>query len=350
MRRPRLTLALATLALTAPAAHAADVTVARPAAPTTIDAGQGVALYSALDPATKQYRLMQLAAGGTTATVVPVPPSPEPFDADVGSTASGHAFYVYERCAKGDEASCDVYAFNPATGSEQRSKASDPAHGEHHATYWKGRLAFVREYGTSTKPKQVVYQRPDASSRRSTRLPGLPARRCDRSGCSAVTGSIDALELFGSRLAQTAFSTRQVSLGRGESYASDTAELRLVDVGSGRSQQLSARGSGESGQTWSAPSFDGGRLYASFSCFGDPSGCKVRNAGAYRYDYGAGSWALAGATTPLAGFAVGDGQTYELATNEAGGCGPVDGGAGADTSCALVRRDPGPSYAPVAAP
>lgn len=347
----RLLLAAAALALLAPSAQAADTTLARLAASTTISAGSGIVLHSAYDKATKRYSLMQISnyGDGTTSTRVPIASSPTPFDADVGPTSSGHPFYVYERCEKSNEASCDIYAFNPKTGREQRSKASDPKHAEHHATYWKGRLAFVRDYGTANDPRQIVYQRPDPSSRHSTRLPGLPARRCSRAGCSKVTGTIDALELQGSHLAQTAFSTREIPLGGGDSYESSTAELRLVDADTGRSKQLSGRGSGEAGQNWSAVSFDRGRLYAYFACFGDSSGCSTKNAGAYRYDYVKDRWALAGSTARLEGFAV-DGDTYELATNIAGGCGPVDGPDTENATCDLVRKQPNLAYAPTKAP
>lgn len=347
----RLILGLAGLAVLAPPAHADDVTLARLADSTSISAGEGIVLYSAYEKATKQYRLMEISnpGDGSTPTPVPVPPSPTPFNADVGPTASGHPFFVYERCEKGDDASCDIYTFNPRTGREQRSKSSDPKHGEQQVTYWKGRLAFVRDYGTEKRSKQVVYQRPDPRSRRSTRLPGLPARRCTRSGCSKVDGVVDGLELFGTHLAQTAFSTRKVSLGADGSYDSETAELRLVDVETGRSQQLSGRGSGEAGQAWSDVSFDRGRLYAYFACYGDPSGCSTENAGAYRYDYVRDRWAISGSTTPLDGFAVGDNATFELAINVAGGCGPVDGPE-TNATCKLVRKQPKLSYTPTKVP
>lgn len=353
----RFVLALATLAVLAPSAHAADTILDRPTRPTTVAAGSGVVLYSAYDKASRQYSLMQISdhGDGSTPTRVPVPSSPAPFDADVGPTSSGHAFYVYERCESKDEASCDVYAFNPKTGREQRSKASDPKHGEHHATYWKGRLAFVRQYGDpdSEDSKQVVYQRPDPSSRRSTRLPGVPSRRCTRGHCEKVDGVYNDLELFGRRLAEAAFSNEPVAIlggPRPEFYSSDLTELRLVDVESGRSRQLSGRGSGEAGQTWSAVSFDRGRLYAYFACFGDSSGCGTKKAGAYRYDYVKDRWAISGSTEPLDGFAVGDDATYELAINQAGGCGPVDGADPGSARCELVRKQPNLTYTPTKAP
>lgn len=111
---------------------------------------------------------MQRADG--VSTPVPVAGSPREFQADVGPTTSGHAFYVYSRC-ENVAGSCDLSVYNPKTGVEQRSKASDPKHDDILPTYGKGRLAFVREYGAKDKPEQIVYNRPNGSTSRSERLP-----------------------------------------------------------------------------------------------------------------------------------------------------------------------------------
>ncbi|HEY7622309.1 MAG TPA: hypothetical protein VH834_21240 [Solirubrobacteraceae bacterium] len=123
-------------------------------------------------------------------------------------TASGRADVVYSRCQSRSGAvptGCDVYAYNPRTHRENRYRFSTASHSEVHPTYWDGRVAFVRYYGSSADPHPVVHTRRASSSRPSQRLPGLPRRRCiEHAGCGRVTGTVDALELYGDHLAQTA--------------------------------------------------------------------------------------------------------------------------------------------------
>ena len=237
-------------------AHA-DQTIATTARPTTIATGQGLVAYSAYDPAVHGYRLM-IDRLGTTARA-DVAPSAAPFDVDVGPTPGG----------------------------------------EVHPTYWDGRLAFVRYYGSGDHPHPVVYTRRTRSSRPSQRLPGLPDRRCiEHSGCGPVTGTIDELKLYGAHLAQTGSTVAHVRYDRRQT------ELRLVNVDSGRSQQIGARGAGESGQEFIGPSFRAGRLYTYFTCHGDGGGCVHGIGGAYRYRYSTGQWAKAPDTSQLAAFGV----------------------------------------------
>lgn len=351
--RSAATVAVLALLGAAPGARADDV-LAQAARPTDLSAGQGLVVYSAYDTSSRRYRLMQISKGVTSR--VDVPSSPAPFDADVGPTTSGHAYLVYERCARARAASsglmgCDIYAFNPATGVERRSHASDPKHDDVNPTYWKGRLVFARDYG-SKSPRQIVYQRPNGHTSRSQRLPGLPRRRCAHGQCLPVSGSFEDLELFGRQLAEAADSTEPIGVTDpdGKPFEGDVAELRLVDVVRGTAEQLSGRGAGESGQTWVAASFDRGRLYAYFSCLGDSSGCNAKNAGAYRYRLSTGDWQISGSGSALGGFAVGGGRTYELKQNEAGGCGRIDGAGADEDTCAIVRRTPDLVYKDTHAP
>lgn len=349
----RARLALVTLALlgifATPAA--ADATPAGTARATELSAGFGVVLYSAYDTAAGDYRLMALEDG--RATAVPVAPSARPFAADVGPTTSGHGFYVYSRCAAA-AGSCDLYAYNPATGVEQRSKASDPAHDDLRPTYWKGALVFMREYGTAAKPHQIVYERSTARTRHSVRLPGMPRRRCDKGHCIDPAGRFDALELYGPHLAQTAVSRLpQVFLSAGrpaEVSTSAQVELRLVDVATRRSLQLAHSGRGEGGQSFTGVAFSAGRLYASFACLGDPGGCTNPEAGLYRYAYAAGRWALS--PEGRATYAVGvDGATfYELRDGGGLECDQEGFGPPGASRCALVGRDPAPAFASIPAP
>lgn len=331
----------------------ADTVVDRTARPTDLSAGEGVLVYSRYDTAIRRYRLMLAPVDGRP-VAVPVAPSRAPFDADVGATAKGNAYLVYQRCGAAAD-SCDVYTFNTVTRRERRSAVSDPHHAERHVTYWKGRLVFVREYGTRARPHQVVYERPSPRSRRSERLPGLPSRRCVRGRCQDVSGGFDDLELNGELLAQAAYSTRpELYDGQdGKLTPADLTELRLVNVRTGRSQQLSRRASGLGGQTWLGLSFDGGLLHAYFACLGESDGCKPANAGAYRYGYSTRRWQQSGSAEQLGGYAVGNGTTYAEPVNAAGGCGrvdpidpePADGGR-----CPILRRQPSPSYVTIDRP
>ena len=216
-------------------------------------------------------------------------PSPTSFDVDVGPTASGHAYVVYSRCEDRSTPvpkGCEIYAYDMRTGREHRYDASSPTESEAHPTYWAGRLVFVRYYGRlvfvryhgpDDDPRPVVYMRRARSSGTSQRLPGLPARRClERNGCGSVTGTVDTLELYGSRLGQTASTVTHTRFDR------RLTEVRLVDVKSGRSEQIASRGRGESGQEFIGPSLRIGRLYTYFTCHGDTGGCIHGIGGAYR--------------------------------------------------------------------
>jgi hypothetical protein len=343
-RTPLMIAALAAFGLgcTAGAARA-DQTIATTSRPTTIATGQGIVAYSAYDPAVQGYRLMIDRLGKTVRA--DVAPSATPFDVDVGPTPAGHDYLVYSRCrsrAMPVPRGCDIYSYDVVNHREHRIDGADSARSEVHPTYWDGRLAFVRYYGSGDDPHPVVYTRRTRSSRPSKRLPGLPDRRCiERAGCGAVTGTIDELELYGDHLAQTASTVSHVR------YHRRLTELRLVGVDSGRSQQIAARGTGESGQHFIGPSFRAGRLYTYFTCRGDGGGCINGIGGAYRYRYSTGRWSKAADTTQLAAFGVSYIGTLELAMNVRGGCGPIDV---PQSSCHISVVRPAPDYREVSPP
>ncbi|MBA2348507.1 MAG: hypothetical protein H0V81_09450 [Solirubrobacterales bacterium] len=365
MRLLRPLLPLLLLAVFAVPASAADTTIATVAKRTQLAAGFGVVLYSAYDADAGNYRLMAFEDG--RANALPVAASARPFQADVGPTRSRHAFYVYSRCGEA-AGSCDLYAFNPATGREQRSKASDPKHDDLHPTYWKGSLAFVREYGTTKEPRQVVYQRSTADTRRSERLPGVPERRCDKGVCISPRADFTALELHGhSRLAQLVNSVEpsvyKVEGQPAETFRSAGTELRLLDRDLTRSRRLIRSSTGIGGQRLTGVAFGQGALFVSFSCLGDPGGCTRLKAGVYRYVYSANEkasfvWGLAADAEPIYALAADRRKLYELRDGGA----PVDGvNAGLECDqesfgppgaprCAIVQRDPAPTFVPIPAP
>jgi hypothetical protein len=318
----------------------ADRTVAQTVRPTGVAAGQGLLAFSAYDPSINAYRLM-IARGGTVRRAS-VAPSPTRFDVDVGPTASGRPYVVYSRCTDRSEPvprGCDIYAYDPDAGRENRYDASSPTESDVHPTYWRGRLAFVRYYGSADDPRPIVYTRAARSSRPSQRLPGLPSRRClVRGGCGEVTGTVDELELYGDHLAETVHTVTHAQFARRQT------EVRLVGVHDERSEQIAARGVGESGQAFIGPAFAAGRLYTYFTCHGDPGGCLNGIGGYYRYRYSTGDWAKEATSTQLAGFAVSNLGTFVQPT-EAPACGSPTTTAPA---CRVLERVPEPDYRPIA--
>lgn len=337
-------LALAAVALLcAPAAARADQTIDTTPRPTGVAAGQGLVAYSAYDRALDAYRLMIARQGRVERASVR--PSATPFDVDVGPTESGRAYLVYSRCESRATAvpkGCDIYAYDPDSHHENRYDASSPTESDVHPTYWRGRVAFVRYYGSGDDPRPVVYTRRARSSGPSQRLPGLPARRCLKyAGCGPVTGTIDELELYGEHLAQTAFTVSHLGYDRRQT------EVRLVNVESQRSQQIAARGSGESGQEFVGLSFRAGRLYTYFTCHGDSGGCIQGIGGAFRYRYSTGDWSVAPELEQVAAFSVSNLGTIDVSINGARACGPIDG---PPAPCRIVVRRPPPDYRATARP
>jgi hypothetical protein len=310
--------ACATLAFLVSATSAsADQTIATTPRPTTVAAGQGLVAFSKYDSAIHEYRLMIARHGRVERASVA--PSPTPFEVDVGPTGSGRPYLVYSRCESRSTPvpkGCDIYAYDPDTHRDNRYDASSASHSEVHPTYWRGRVAFVRYYGSASDPRPIVYTRRARSSRTSHRLPGLPDRRCMKyAGCGAVTGRIDELELYGDHLAQTAFTVTHNRFNRKQT------EVRLVNVESESSQQIAARGSGESFQEFIGLSFRAGRLFTYFTCHGDTGGCLHGIGGAYRYRYSTGDWSKDPSTDQLSAFAVSNLGTIEVESEGTERCG-----------------------------
>ncbi len=336
--------ACATVAFLAIASAAgADQTIATTPRPTTVAAGQGLVAFSRYDPAVDGYRLM-IARKGLVERAS-VAPSPTPFEVDVGPTPSGRAYLVYSRCESRSTPvprGCDIYAYDPDSHRENRYDASSSSHSDVHPTYWRGRVAFVRYYGSGDDPRPIVYTRRARSSRPSQRLPGLPDRRCMKyAGCGPVTGRIDELELYGDHLAQTAFTITHNRFDRKQT------EVRLVNVDSGRSQQIAARGSGESFQEFIGLSFRAGRLFTYFTCHGDIGGCLHGIGGAYRYRYSTGDWAKDPGIDQLAAFAVSNLGTIEVEPEATGTCATADHPT---ARCRVELVQPPPRYVETSRP
>jgi hypothetical protein len=164
--------------------------------------------------------------------------------------------------------------------------ANDPDHNDFAPTIWRGRIAWARDYGRGSEPNPIVYTKALTAprSRPSTRLPGVPQRRCGEIGtnrCGPTVGrTVRELELWGENLAQT------VSYSCGGCEGIDQTELRLADLGDRSARKIAFQVVGLSGQSLLGPSFSGGRVNWYRACLGDPSGCIGGRAGAFRATLG----------------------------------------------------------------
>ena len=285
----RLTTSLLLLLLAAafPAVAQAEP-VARPGAATQVREHRGILVFSRYDAADKQYRLA-IRRPGAAPEDLPVAPADRPFDADIGPSANGGAQLVYVRC---DE-TCDLFSYalggdaaRSPSGERRIVQASDPERHDVAPTIWKGRIAWARVYGEQRDRKVVVYTRtlggPSPTRRApSTRLPGVPTRRCADFGprrCGATVGrAVRELELWGDNLAQTVTYECESCSGVAQH------ELRLVDVGDRTATQIAFQVVGLGGQQLVGPSFHNGWLGWYKTCLGDPEGCSGTSHGPWRY-------------------------------------------------------------------
>lgn len=283
---------------TAASTHAA--TIAEPARATPIDADRGGLVWSAYDAEINAFRLTYRTRAGET-RVLPVTPSPVPFDADLGEDIERHKAVAYTACPTGPE-SCDIRVHSIASGEDQLvAPAATPGVGEYAPTLSRGTLVWAVGGGQGQRARVLLSR---LSGNRGTReLPGLPRRRCGehdrgRFACRPVYGRVAELELRGSTLAQVVHTRLDKELDN-----AGQAELRIVDIEKRTSEQVLRSGTGESGQSIIGLSIDGNVVYAYKTCFGDPSGCN-RNAGTLRYRMTERQLHLAEDRRQLSGFAV----------------------------------------------
>jgi hypothetical protein len=304
----RILLSLILLAALAVPATASAEPVAAPGASTTVREYQGTIVFS--QRVEGAYRLAIRRAGGQ-AELLPVAPSDRPFNADIGRGGAGPQL-VYERC---DE-TCDLFTYTLGAGGPSGERAirnaNDPEHDDVRPTIWRGRIAWARIYGEQRDRKVVVYTKllTAPRSRPSTRLPGVPERRCgdvDRV-CGPTTGrSVTALELWGDNLAQVVDYAC-----RGCSGIAQT-ELRLVRVPTRQASQIAFQVTGLSGQSLVGPSFANGWLGWYLACLGDPAACEGDRGGPYRYSLSRRSYARSADGPPrVDGFADTMTRLYEV--------------------------------------
>jgi hypothetical protein len=296
MSRIRLVLAAAVAALAALAlpALASAATVATPGAPTGVREFAGTIVFSQFDPSVSRYFLSVRSSGAAAPELLPVASSARAFDADIGPDSTGKPELIYQRCAEdaGAPHGCDlfVYALDGSTGERPVRNANDPDHNDTNPTLWRGRIAWVRDYGQGSEPNPIVYTKSLTAPRSqpSKRLPGVPQSRTgdvDRRVSGPTTGrTVQDLELWGRNLALA------VSYGCGGCSGIDQSELRLDDLETGRAQQVAFQVVGLSGQTLVGPSFFSGRLAWYKACLGDPGGCRQGQGGPFRFALTAGTY------------------------------------------------------------
>jgi len=339
--------AASAVALALPASAAAQG-VAAPGAPTAVREYAGTIVFSQFDAASARWSLAVRRAGATQPELLPVAPSPTPFDADIGPDSRGRPAVIYQRCGGSPQVptGCDLFVFSLAGASGERAvrNANDPHNDDVHPTLWRGRIAWTRTYRTGpNESNPIVYTKTLTAprSRPSTRLPGVPRRRCgDFSRVCGLTTDrrVEALELWGANLAMTvAYGCRGCS-GIGE------RELRLVDVGKRAARQVAFQVVGLSGQSLIGPSFFAGQLGWYKACLGDPGGCKQGQSGPFRYRLSTRRY-VKGTPGPVRvdGFADGGAVLYEVT-----GCSYDSQGAFV-VGC-RIDAVPAPAYAPVRAP
>jgi hypothetical protein len=140
--------ALAAAAL-APAAQAASTTLSTEQRATQVAAWAGTVAWSSYDPTTNEYHLVVSRNGGAPQRV-PVAPSANAFDVDLGTNRNGSTYAVYSRCTTPATANtvptgCDLYRLSLATGVEQRlDSLSSPTWDEREPSIFRGEIAFVR--------------------------------------------------------------------------------------------------------------------------------------------------------------------------------------------------------------
>jgi hypothetical protein len=330
MHRPRTLLSLVILLALALPAAAQATPIAAPGAPTAVREYQGTLVFSQFDPATSQYRLAVRRAGAPAPELLPIEPADREFDADIGPDSQGRPQLIYTRC---DE-TCDLFVYSLASNTGERTvrNANDPEHNDVTPTLWRGRIAWARIYGEQRDRKVIVYTKTLTAprSRPSTRLPGVPSRRC-----SPTTGhAVEALELWGDNLGQI---VRYDS--NGCSGLSQT-EVRLVRVSTRAATQIAFQTTGLSGQSLAGPSFSNGWLAWYRACLGDPSACQGGKANPWRYNLRHRGYAKGvGGPVRVSGFADTMALHYRVES-----CSPETSSPEFNAACRL-EEVPAPDYA-----
>jgi hypothetical protein len=209
-----------------------------------------------------------------------IAPASHHFEANIGPGPSGSPVIVFARCRR--DGVCRLMRTTLAGNEEIAIGGSAGASGfEHAPAVWGNRIAFARRFRNGT---EQVYVRPLQTSKptRSILLPAIPRPPCEavkRSLCRPVVfrPTVVELSMRGSMLVET------VNLGVIEEELCDQTEIRLVDLASRRSRQVTYSLCGLSGSTLLGASLTAKHILWARTCPGDPGGCESHNTLLYRY-------------------------------------------------------------------
>ncbi len=271
--------------------------------PTEVRELDGTLVYSAFDPAIDAYRLTVRDAQGARA--LPVEPSREPFEADVGTNSKGDPQVIFSLDvgpqAGGQAGNRDLFVLTLASNEVRAVRNANTNLDERTPTLDEGRIAFSRIFAPGAdNPEPVVYTKLLVAprSRPSTRLPGVPQRR---DGRQTLSRRVSELELESGRLGQIVRYSDATQL---EGFA--THEVRQVDLDERSSRQGGTLTTGLKAQFYVGLSFAEGYLawYETRELEGEGPN---PSAGAYRYRPGR-AYRCAEGPQDLSGFAwTGDG-------------------------------------------
>ena len=193
--------ALAAAALTAavlvPAAGAAPTTISTEARATPIAAWAGTVVWSTFDATTNDYHLV-VSRNGAAPQRLPVAPSANAFDVDLGTNRSGSTYAVYSRCTtpatqNTPPTGCDLYRLGIASGVETKlDTLSSPTWDEREPTIFRGEIAFIRDESHGGRKEDVLRVGNTTSGSKGTTA--LVVR-------NRLGGSLQDPELSASRLA-----------------------------------------------------------------------------------------------------------------------------------------------------
>jgi hypothetical protein len=328
----RLTIiAILSCCLLAPAAAQADTNVADVLGPTKVSAYGGRLIWNAFNPANQENRLMTRLGDGPVETV-PIPPTPTPFEADLGPGPDGHVVAVYPRCEPG----CDIFSFDFTTGREAKVPgASSPSFDEFPATIWKNRIAFARRRTPGQRTPELILL--DGSRQRA--LPRGAERSCAGRGKRRTCVLADRVDVADLQLSDTRLAfvwTRT----KNDGHQRDVMSSKI-----GSQPKVVARssfGALSEGMLFT-PNYAGNFLYFGFARFGDGP----LRARYVRARLGSGKLEDAVAPNILTGIAIDGTRTYyALQENEFPSC---EGDPPTPSTLCHVRlADPAPVYRPYA--
>lgn len=321
---------LAATATVVPAASAQEQAVRTLERATPLAAEGERLLLSVFDPSTEAFRLVL--REGDTERVLPVQPTAQPLEADLGTNSSGDPAAILALDVGDQEGGTrggrDLFVLTLGSGEVRPVRNANTNHDERAPTIEDGRIAFSRVYDDGEQP--VVYTKRLVAPRErpSVRLPGVPTRTRGFPGgpsYTTVERRVVELELVDGRLGQLV----TFLLTEGEPR---TNQIRLVDLDERSSRLAAETVSGEGDREYVGLSSVRGELAWYRTC---TITCPADFNAAFRYEPGE-AYETASGPRFLVGWATTRGVTWQLRGGQGGGrC--DDFRTDAQDACTLVR-------------